>query len=165
MTFLLLDAMRNYLAEALASLPLYTPPVRGRAARLEPPRVLIGELPPGNSEPAADVGGYPFVLLHAVAGEDTENGATCTVTLECAVAAAERGEAVEHEILNLLGAVRTALLTKRNLAGKAMLSADPQGRLLKWLVYPESAHPYVAGQIQGIWTLPGIQLTEEIYNV
>ena len=56
MSFLLLDAMRDYLTEALAGLPLCSPAVRGREARLRPPQVLIGELPPQNkqADPAAE---------------------------------------------------------------------------------------------------------------
>lgn len=170
MSFLLLDAMRDYLTEALSGLPLLTPAVRGREAKLRPPRVLIGELPPRNTdkdqeqaEPAADEGGYPFVLLRGMSGEDLEEFSTCDVQLVCAVAASERGEALEHEIQNIVGWVRTALLTRRRIGGKGELIPDKQGRLLTWDVYPEYAHPYVAARIQGTWKLPGIQQTEESY--
>jgi hypothetical protein len=167
MSFLLLDAMRDYLTEALAGLPLLDPASRGREARLRPPRVLIGELPPRNQEkerePAADEGGYPFVLLRGGKGEDLIDFSTCDVELVCAVAASERGEAVEHEIQNLVGWVRTALLSRRVIGGIGELTPDNRGRLLTWDVYPEYAHPYVAARIQGTWKLPGIQLTEESY--
>lgn len=166
MSFLLLDAMRDYLTGALAALPLLTPAVRGREAVLRPPRVLIGELPPRSKdeEPAADEGGYPFVLLRVSAGEDREELSACEVTLTCAVAAAERGEALEHEIQNVVGWVRTALLKKRVLGGKCRLIPDNQDRLLTWAVYPEYAYPYVAAWIKGTWELPGIQITEESYD-
>jgi hypothetical protein len=165
MSMLLLDAMRDYLTESLANFPLLDPAVRGRTASLCPPRVLIGELPPRNKEhdAAADDGGYPFVLLRGESGEDLEDFSTCTVSIVCAVAATERGEALEHEIQNVLGFVRTALLKKRVIGRRGELIQDQQGRLLKWSVYPEYAHPYVAAQIQGTWKLPGIQLTEESY--
>lgn len=167
MSFLLLDAMRDYLTKALAGLPLLDPASRDRETRRRPPRVLIGELPPRNLEkardPAADEGGYPFVLLRGLSGEDLEDFSTCKVALVCAVAAVERGEAIEHEIQNLVAWVRTALLKKRVLDHRAELIPDRQGCLLSWSVYPEYAHPYVAAQIQGTWKMPGIQLTEESY--
>ena len=167
MSFLLLDALRDYLTGVLAHLPLLDPASRDRAVRWRAPRVLIGELPPRNKEkeraPAADEGGYPFVLLRGLSGEDLEDFSTCEVSFVCAVAANERGEAIEHEIQNMVAFVRTALLTKRIIGGKGELVPDKQGRLLTWNVYPEYTHPYVAAQIQGTWKLPGIQLTEESY--
>ncbi|MHC1791790.1 hypothetical protein [Solidesulfovibrio sp.] len=165
MSFFLLDALRDHLTEAVASLPLLDPASRGREARFCPPRVLIGELPPRNKEngPAADDGGYPFILLRGLSGEDREEFSTCEVSIVCAVAAEERGEALEHEIQNLVAWVRTALLKRRRLGGRHELIPDKQERLLTWSIYPEFAHPYVAAQIQGTWKLPGIQLTEESY--
>lgn len=165
MSFLLLDALRDYLTGALADLLLHTPAVRGREAGLCPPRVLIGELPPRNqqTEPAADEGGYPFVLLRGMSGEDLEEFSRCEVQFVCAVAVDERGEALEHEIQNIVAWVRTALLKRRRIGGKGELVPDKQGRLLTWEVYPEYAHPYVAAMVKGTYQLPGIQLTEESY--
>lgn len=166
MSYLLLDALRNYLTEALASLPLLDPASRGREAKYCPPRVLVGELPPRNKEngPAADDGGYPFVLLRGMSGEDHDGFSTCLVSIVCAVAAEERGEALEHEIQNLVAWVRTSLLKRRRLVGYCELIPDRQERLLTWSIFPEYAHPYVAAQIQGTWKMPGIQLTEESYD-
>lgn len=166
MSFLLLDAMRDYLTEALAGLPLLTPAVRGREATLRPPRVLIGELPPQNreNESSAEDAGYPFVLLRGLSGEDMEDFSSCDVTFICAVAASQRGEPLEHEIQNLVSWVRTALLKRRVIGGKGELIPDKQGHLLTWAVYDEFAYPYAAAQIKGTWKLPGIQLTEESYD-
>ncbi len=165
--FLLLNALQDYLTNRLAGLPLVVPASRGRPAGLRPPRVLIGELPPRGQDadngPAADEGGYPLVLLRGLSGEDREEQSSCDVVITCAVAAVERGEALEHEIQNLVAWVRTALLARRRLGGRYELIPDKQERLLSWSIFPEYAHPYVAAQIQGTWKMPGIQLTEESY--
>jgi hypothetical protein len=165
--YLLLAALRDHLADSLSGLRLVSPACRGRAAALVPPRVLIGELPPRNQDaehgPAADEGGYPVVLLRGEGGEDFEDVSTCGVLIVCAVAASERGEALEHEIQNLVAWTRTSLLRRRQLAAKFELIPDRDGRLLRWSIYPEYAHPYVAAQIQGVWRMPGVCLTEESY--
>lgn len=165
MSFLLLDAMRDYLTEALAGLPLRTPPARGRESVLRPPRVLIGEPVPQNKQDEQDLGGdCPFVLLRGLGGVDREEFASFDVILKCVVFVPERGEALEHEIENLVGWVRTALLKRRVIGGKGELIPDNQGRLLTWDAYPEYAPPYAASEIKGTWKLPGIQLTEESYD-
>ena len=124
MPFLLLDAMRDYLTEALAGLLLFDLASRDRPERRRPPRVLIGELPPRNKD--EEEGGYPFVLLRGLSGEDLQDAATCEVSIVCAVAAAERGEALEQEIQNLVAWVRRALLQTRTISGKGMLVPDHQ---------------------------------------
>jgi len=163
MFFLLLSDLRDYLEKALETLPLLSPESRGNPAALRAPRVMIGELPPRNQGEKEETA-YPFVLLRASSGEDYEDGSLCEIAIICAVSAVERGEAMEHEIQNLLSFVRTALLKRRQVSGRGELVPDKQGRLLSWKVYEEFSFPYMGAQINGLWRVPGIQLTEESYG-
>lgn len=144
-TYLLLDALRTYLAPQLATLPLptrqrHTRPEPGQEA-LRPATIRVGRLPAKEGGETSDA---PFVLIQPMHGHDEEGCAYATVALRLLVWN-EDGEAGENDLQNLLGLLRRVVLACRQqpLDGRYALEPDERGRFAFW-DRPDDQPPHFA---------------------
>lgn len=169
--FLLLQAIRDYLAPGLATLPLA---VHGRDARgyaikpeagkdgkplgeaMRPCKVHIGSMPPTTNEALSAA---PFILAQVMEGDDDSDGMqNIRVALRLCIVAADY-EAAENDLLNLLSQVRLRLLeAPGGCVGNGRFRLLPwaeNGGKLPWERPDEQVHPFLQAHIFTQWQTMG----------
>ncbi|WP_165071058.1 hypothetical protein [Desulfovibrio sp. ZJ200] len=158
-SFLLMTALRDRLAPALADLPL---PTRSRRERprpgevlLRPARVLVGSLPPKGGEHAEY--DAPLVLIQAMSGHDGDDGFARVVLALRLVVWNEEAEGAENDLHNLLALVRRHAMSCRRQAldGRYILTANERGEFTPWVRPDEQAPPFAEAYALTHWTMQG----------
>ena len=149
--FLLMQALRDALAKALATLPLESR--QGQKNVWRSPRIYLGQLPPRQANAPFEA---PFVLIQALGGHEDEEGfARAEIALRVCVWNDET-EANENDLHNLLATIRHALMGYRNTAlnGRYILDKDSSG-WLPWTRPDEQAPGFVEAYILSQWKMQG----------
>jgi hypothetical protein len=147
MIFGLAQAIQARLIQALAGLKLRK---SQRDEAYAAPRVILGALPVDE-----EAGFFPFVLIRPSKGmDDLANRSEAEVALICGVFTAEGIEGGFNDLLNLVAAVRSALMTQRTLGPYCL---EPP---IKWRIGGEDdnqPHPHYVASIETKWLMPALE--------